>query len=86
MLDTLLNIGCAFDWITPTIGLAESAKRGEMGSTFRCDDVPTCQWAMTKLKSVGIDIWAHGYDAWDDSWCFKVSDDDYERACRILGI
>ena len=82
----LFRILAGLDWITPAAGLVESVRRGELGSTFQCDDVGTCREAMERLHYEGIETWALGYDAWSDLWCFNVSDDDYQLACNILGV
>ena len=85
-MDPINRIIMAEDWISPACGLIESAWRGELGCTFQFEDMTDCDWAITKLRGVGIETWAHGYDAESDAWCFNVSNDNYRRACKVLGI
>lgn len=80
----VLRFIAAFDWITPAVGLAQSAMRGELGDTITTGSVADCDGAMTLLRGHGIDIWGHGYDAIGDRWCFKISKRDYHKACSIL--
>jgi hypothetical protein len=75
MLDTLLNIGCAFDWITPTAAFVEDFFNGPTQiSDF---GIPAnAGWDRADIKRLlttrGVKVWGLMYNTTGDTMMFTV--------------
>jgi hypothetical protein len=74
MLDTLLNIGCAFDWITPSIAFINDLLCGPPGD-FGIPANP--YWGRREIKRLlrgnGVRVWGLMYNFSGDLLMFTVS-------------
>ena len=73
MLDKLLDVGCAFDWITPTLAFAQDFFNGPV-SDF---GIPShAGWGRSDIKSLlkghGVRVWGLMYNVSGDMLMFTV--------------
>ncbi len=85
MLDKLLNIGCAFDWITPTIAFIQDFLGGPV-SDFGIPANPYLGRSEIRrlLMREGIHVWGLMYDFHGEVLMFTVNKLDAEFTCHIL--
>jgi hypothetical protein len=73
MLDTLLNVGCAFDWITPTVAFMQDFLNGPV-SDF---GIPAnAGWSRSDIKRLlkrhGVRVWGLMFNISGDMLMFTV--------------
>ena len=73
MLDTLLDVGCAFDWITPTLAFIQDFLNGPV-SHFGISAYIGWDRSDIKrlLKSYGVRVWGLMYNFSGDMLMFTV--------------
>ncbi len=85
MIDQLLNIGSAFDWITPTIAFIQDLLNGPIGD-FGIPANP--YWGRKEIKyylnSYGIPVWGLMYNLSGDLLMFTVPLEDAELTFYLL--
>ena len=73
MLDKLLDIGCAFDWITPTVAFVQDFFNGPV-SNFGIS--PHAGWGCSDIKHLlnrnGVRVWGLMYNVDGDMLMFTV--------------
>ena len=73
MLDKLLDIGCAFDWITPTVAFVQDFFRGPV-SDFGIP--PHAGWGCSDIQHLlnrnGVRVWGLMYNVSGDILMFTV--------------
>lgn len=85
MLDTLLNIGCAFDWITPTVAFVEDLFNGP-ASNF---GIPAnAGWDRKDIKRLltehGVRVWGLMYNLSGEMLMFTVKKPQAKWAYYLL--
>lgn len=85
MLDTLLNIGSAFNWVTPLLAFLLDFL---FGSACDFGVVAYAGWDRLDikflLKSNGVDVWGMMYNYNGDILMFTVRDTDAEFTYDLL--
>jgi hypothetical protein len=85
MLDTLLNIGCAFDWITPTVAFVQDFFNGP-ASNF---GIPAnAGWDRKDIKRLltdhGVRVWGLMYNLSGEMLMFTVKKSQAKWAYYLL--
>ena len=85
MLDLLLNIGRAFDWLSPTTALIEDIYYGHESDFV----IPTAAgWSMSEIKCFlnqhGIKVWGLIYSLDGDELMFSVKKEQSEYVYYLL--
>jgi hypothetical protein len=85
MLNTLLNIGCALDWITPVLSFLQDALWGPVGDF----GIPADSgWTRKEIKRLllnnGVQVWGLLYNFSGDTLLFTVQKRDAELAYYLL--
>jgi len=85
MFDKLLNIGCAFDWITPLFAFIQDLLAGPVAD-FGIPANP--YWGMREVKQFlqdnGIEVWGIMYNFDGDVLMFTVRQEQIEETLYLL--
>ena len=85
MIDTLLNIGCAFDWITPTLAFTQDIFNGPVADF----GIPAnTGWDRRDIKRLlsrhGVKVWGLMYNTSGDMLMFTVRKEQAKWAFFLL--
>jgi len=85
MLDKLLDIGCAFDWITPTVAFVQDFFNGPV-SDFGIS--PHAGWGCSDIQHLlnrnGVRVWGLMYNVSGDMLMFTVPKTQAKWAYYLL--
>ena len=85
MLDSLLNIGRFFDWITPTIALIQDFY---FGSEYDINIPTGSGWTRTEINHLfskhGVKVWGILYSLDGEELMFSVPEEQAEYALYLL--